>query len=172
MVSMNIAQQSLRSGEADPRSRGPLQNSCRVLWEGQQQSSAALSSESQEFIRIKLKASWILGSPPSSALIWSMSGTRTRSRRNTNRMPLLGWHGWNTVWTGLCWCCAVRCLTSHPTLTATKYGVWMNHTAATPWTQRHRGSGSQISVESTERWWSTSSEETNNNVFDWVCACP
>lgn len=39
-----------------------------------------------------------------------MSGTRTRSQRKTNRMPLLGWLGWNTVWTRLCRCCLTSTL--------------------------------------------------------------
>ncbi len=94
-----------------------------------------------------------------------------RSQRKTNRMCLLEWPGWKrSVWTRLCWCCSapphIHPHKPRPDL------AWMSHAAPTPRIQRHRGSWSQINVESTEQQWSTcsvSEESNNNDVFECVC---
>lgn len=142
-------------------------------WEGQQhsaQSSAALSSyssESQEFIWMKLKVSRIwLPSLQLSNLIHERDShalaekdkqdaatrvTRMKEIVSNSSLPVL----------------------RSPPPHVHSHGrrpncVWMSHSAATPWAQR---SWSQINVESSEQRRSTCSvsKESNNDVFECVC---
>lgn len=114
--------------------------------EGQQhsaQSSAALSSyssESQEFIWIKLKVRRIwLPSLQLSNLIHERDSHALAEKDKQDASTRVTW----MKEIHLCRCCAARRLTSH------SHGprpncAWMSHTAATPWIQRHGGSWSQI----------------------------